>query len=78
MPSSDEKMSFPRKFGLLVAAGVFFTLAGWGVREAENGQVGYTNDTSMWVFALGALLFYCAFVLALSHWWKRRRRRKGN
>lgn len=61
-----------RVFGWFSAAAAFLVLTGMGVRAAEDGQVGYTNDASMWVFVLAGL---CAYVAAIALFLLLRRRR---
>lgn len=63
-----------RRFGLALAGAAFFTFAGWMVRQAEDSQVGYTNDTSMWVYAFGGLCAYYALIILIVRW---RMKRKG-
>ena len=53
-----------RRFRLCLAAAVFLALMGFGVRLAEERQVGYTNDASMWVFVAAGLLVYYAAIVA--------------
>ena len=63
-----------KRFGLALGLSAFFVFMGFGVRYAEDGQVGYTNDTSMWVFGLAALCAYYALVILIVRW---RMKRKG-
>lgn len=65
-------MASGRVVGWFSAAAAFFVLTGMGVRIAEDGQVGYTNDASMWVFVLAGL---CAYVAAVALFLLLRRRR---
>ena len=53
-----------RRFRLCLAAAVFLALMGLGVRIAEERQVGYTNDASMWVFVAAGLFVYYAAIVA--------------
>ena len=53
-----------RRFRLSVAAAAFLALMGFGVRLAEERQVGYTNDASMWVFVAAGLFAYYAAIVA--------------
>ena len=53
-----------RRFRLCLAAAAFLALMGFGVRLAEERQVGYTNDASMWVFVAAGLLVYYAAIIA--------------
>ena len=62
-----------RRFWVAIGFSVFFALMGWGVRIAEDGQVGYTNDTSMWVFAISGLCLYYALIVVIVRWRLRRR-----
>jgi len=53
-----------RRLAASLAAVGFLTAAGFGVRVAEDNQVGYTNDTSLWVFGIAGLFaYYAAIVL---------------
>lgn len=65
-------MASGRVVGWFSAAAAFLVLTGMGVRIAEDGQVGYTNDASMWVFVLAGL---CAYVAAIALFLLLRRRR---
>ena len=55
-----------------VSGMLFLTAMGFGVRMAEDGQVGYTHDSSMWVFVAAGLFGYYALI-AFFQLWKRRR-----
>ena len=69
-------MRYTRKRCVASLAGAaFLLLAGFGVRCAEDNQVGYTHDTSMWVFVASGLLAYYAAIVAYVLW--RRRKQKG-
>jgi len=53
-----------RRFGWFTAISAFLAVMGFGVRIAEDNQVGYTNDTSLWVFGIaGICAYYAAIVL---------------
>lgn len=43
-----------------VVAAISLAALGVGVRIAEYRQVGYTNDTSMWIFVAAGLCAYYA------------------
>lgn len=64
-----------KRFWLAMAAAAFFAMMGLGVRFAEDGQVGYTNDVSMWVFVVAGLFVYYALI-ALYQLWRRKGRRR--
>ena len=53
-----------KRFRLSLAASAFLALMGFGVRLAEERQVGYTNDASMWVFVAAGLFAYYAAIVA--------------
>lgn len=53
-----------RRFRLSLAASLFLVFMGFGVRCAEDRQVGYTNDASMWVFVAAGLFAYYAAIVA--------------
>ena len=53
-----------KRFRLSLAAAVFLALMGFGVRIAEERQVGYTNDASMWIFVAAGLFAYYAAIVA--------------
>ena len=55
-----------KRFWFLVAGAAFFTLSGFCIRIAEDSQVGYTNDTSMWTFAIAAIFAWFALLQLLS------------
>jgi len=61
-----------RRFRLALGLAIFFGVMGWGVRMAEDSQVGYTNDTSMWIFAVSALCVYYAVIVLIVRWRIRR------
>ena len=63
-----------KRFALALGVAEFLTLAGFGVRYAEDAQVGYTNDTSLWVFGFAGLSAYYALIIAIVRW---RMKRKG-
>ncbi len=71
-PAQTTKYTWKR-FWLSVGFSVFFALAGLGVRIAEDGQVGYTNDTSMWIFAISGLCLYYALIVVIVRWRLHRR-----
>lgn len=52
-----------KRFWLAIAWAVFFLVAGFGMRLAEDNQVGYTHDASMWVFGVSGLCVYYALVV---------------
>ncbi|MGN0846264.1 MAG: hypothetical protein ACI4RA_02630 [Kiritimatiellia bacterium] len=52
-----------RRFWLALGGAAFCTLAGFGVRYAEDLQVGYTHDTSLWIFGAAVLFAYYAAIL---------------
>lgn len=52
-----------RRFRWSLAVAAFLALTGWGVRVAEDNQVGYTNDTSLWIFAIAGLFVYYALIV---------------
>lgn len=54
-----------RRFWLSLGGAAFCALAGFGVRYAEDLQVGYTHDTSLWIFGAAVLLAYYAAILLL-------------
>ena len=64
-----------RRCALLAGGALFLLLMGFGVREAENGQVGCTNDASMWVFGASGICAWFALLSGVSAWRRRRRRR---
>ena len=45
-----------RRFRISVAVALFLLAMGFGVRYAEDCQVGYTHDASMWVFVAAGLM----------------------
>lgn len=47
---------------MAVSGMLFLTAMGFGVRMAEDGQVGYTHDSSMWVFVAAGLFGYYALI----------------
>ncbi len=51
-----------RKLYLTLGAAVFLVAVGFAVRIAEDSQVGYTNDFSMWVFVAAGLVAYKALI----------------
>ena len=53
-----------KRVWLFLAAAAFLVLMGFGVRCAEDRQVGYTNDASMWVFVAAGLCAYYAAIVA--------------
>lgn len=53
-----------KKVWLALAGALFFTLMGFGMRYAEESQVGYTHDASMWVFVVAGLCAYYAVLAA--------------
>ena len=57
---------------MAIAVAVFLVAMGFGVRCAEDGQVGYTHDSSMWVFVVAGLFVYYA-AIALYQLWRRGR-----
>jgi hypothetical protein len=60
---------------MLILAAAVFMLAGFFVRFAEDSQVGYTNDTSMWVFAVAGIFAWFALLQLVGG---RTPRRSGN
>ncbi len=64
-----------RRFRISVAVALFLLAMGFGVRYAEDCQVGYTHDASMWVFVAAGLLAYYAAIIALVLLRRRRRAR---
>lgn len=52
------------RFRLCLAVSAFLVAMGFGVRLAEDRQVGYTNDASMWVFVAAGLFAYYAAIVA--------------
>lgn len=61
-----------RGFWVAILVAVFLVAMGFGVRLAEDEQVGYTHDVSMWVFTAAGLFAYYA-AIALFQLWRRRR-----
>ena len=51
-----------RRFRMLILAAAVFTAAGFFVRFAEGSQVGYTNDTSMWMFGIAGIFAWFALL----------------
>ena len=51
-----------RRFRMLILAAAVFTIAGFFVRFAEDSQVGYTNDTSMWMFGIAGIFAWLALL----------------
>lgn len=51
-----------RRFWTAVGVAAFLVAMGFGVRCAEDGQVGYTHDSSMWVFVVAGLFAYYAAI----------------
>ena len=51
-----------RRFRMLILAAAVFTAAGFIVRFAEDSQVGYTNDTSMWMFGIAGIFAWFALL----------------
>ena len=49
---------------------------GFGVRYAEDCQVGYTHDASMWVFVASGLMAYYAVLVGFVLVRRARRRAK--
>lgn len=47
---------------MLILAAAVFTAAGFFVRFAEDSQVGYTNDTSMWMFGIAGIFAWFALL----------------
>ena len=67
------------RFRLCLAVSAFLVAMGFGVRLAEDRQVGYTNDASMWVFvAAGLFAYYAAIVAYVLRRRGRGARRMGN
>lgn len=64
-----------RRFRASLASALFLLVMGFGVRLAEDNQVGYTHDASMWVFVAAGLLAYYAAIIALVLLRRRRRAR---
>ncbi len=60
-----------KRVGFLVAFAAFFLLMGFAVRFAEDSQVGYTNDFSMWVFVVAGLFAYSAGLMSFVLWRRR-------
>ena len=54
-----------RRVWTFAAIALFLLATGFGVRFAEDGQVGSTHDASMWVFVASGLLAYYAALIAL-------------
>lgn len=52
-----------RRSRVSVAVALFLLAMGFGVRYAEDCQVGYTHDASMWVFVASGLMAYYAAVI---------------
>ena len=65
-----------RRFRISVAVALFLLAMGFGVRYAEDCQVGYTHDASMWVFAASGLMAYYAAIVGFVLWRRSRRRAK--
>lgn len=63
-----------RKFWTAIGMALFLVAMGFGVRCAEDGQVGYTHDSSMWIFVVAGLFAYYA---AIAFYQLRRRPRGG-
>lgn len=57
-----------KRFWLALGGAAFFAFAGWGVRMAEDSQLGYTNDTSLWIFAISGLFAYYALIVCIVRW----------
>ena len=53
-----------RKALAFTVAALAFLLLGFAVREAEYNQIGSTNNTSLWVFALSGICLYAAVLTA--------------
>ena len=51
-----------RRFRMLILAAAVFTAAGFFVRFAEDSQVGYTNDTSRWMFGIAGIFAWFALL----------------
>lgn len=65
-----------KRFGLCLGASALFAVMGVCVRIAEDNQVGYTNDTSLWIFAISGLFAYYALIICIVRWWMKRMGRK--
>lgn len=55
-------MAERRKLWLTLGVAAFLVAVGFAVRMAEDSQVGYTNDFSMWVFVAAGLVAYKALI----------------
>ena len=66
-----------RRFRISVAVALFLLAMGFGVRYAEDCQVGYTHDASMWVFAASGLMAYYATIVGFVLWRRSRSRRRA-
>ena len=51
-----------RRFWTAIGVATFLVAMGFGVRCAEDEQVGYTHDTSMWIFVVAGLFAYYAAI----------------
>lgn len=65
-----------RRFRVSVAVALFLLAMGFGVRYAEDCQVGYTHDASTWVFAASGLTAYYAAIIGFVLGRRARRRAK--
>ena len=65
-----------RRFRISVAVALFLLAMGFGVRYAEDCQVGYTHAASMWVFVASGLMAYYAVLVGFVLVRRARRRAK--
>ena len=65
-----------RRFQISVAVALFLLAMGFGVRYAEDCQVGYTHDASMWAFVASGLMAYFAVLVGFVLVRRARRRAK--
>ena len=65
-----------RRFRASLAGALFLLVMGFGVRYAEDCQVGYTHDASMWVFVASGLMAYYAVLVGFVLVRRARRRAK--
>ena len=65
-----------RKASAFTGAALVFLLLGFAVREAEYNQIGSTNNTSLWMFALSGICLYAAVLLAWTAFCRQQRKRR--